>query len=607
MRSVVFLRALVAACLAAACGGTDTSVLDGPATVGKGGSAGGGGKVCTYGETQVCVGPAACKGGQSCLVNGTGWTPCDCGFAGAGGATGGTTGGTGASSGTGGAAGTTAGAAGTGGDAGTAGSGTGGAGGDPTGTGGAAGDGGMGGDAGAGGTGGGGAGGTGGSAGTGGSGPVATWSVGLACSGVAIRFVATDPQANVVVVGTLTDNCTIGTTPVSGGAGTALLVAKLDPNGVVLWVKAFGDGSSVDTIGGLAIDANGNIALVGSAQGTLDFGKGPLASFGSRDAFVAKLGPDGAAAWANSYGNTAVDTAEGVAFDENGNVVVIGLHTGKADFGNTSVDGGSTPELFAAKLGPDGGTLWAEGFYGASTAPLGIGTKAGGHVVVAGGFRTDVSFGGGPIFTAQAPGSGRTDLFVAELDANGKHVWSHAFGDADGNQTATALAVTSAGGIVLTGVFDGTLDFGPQKLTGPAFTTAAFAAAFSPIGAFQWGLAWGEAGGTVTPGGVAVGPTGTTTLAGAFTSSITFGGPTLSTTGGASATYYARLDPSGAHLQSAAWPGSAGTCVAVAATGATLLGGSYSGAVDFGAGTLPIGSGSYVVKLPPLRAMPRSS
>jgi hypothetical protein len=34
---------------------------------------------CVAGQTQECVGPGACKGGQSCLPDGSGFTECDCG------------------------------------------------------------------------------------------------------------------------------------------------------------------------------------------------------------------------------------------------------------------------------------------------------------------------------------------------------------------------------------------------------------------------------------------------------------------------------------------------------------------------------------------------
>jgi hypothetical protein len=35
--------------------------------------------VCRPGETQRCVGPGACEGGQACLADGSGFGICDCG------------------------------------------------------------------------------------------------------------------------------------------------------------------------------------------------------------------------------------------------------------------------------------------------------------------------------------------------------------------------------------------------------------------------------------------------------------------------------------------------------------------------------------------------
>ena len=34
---------------------------------------------CTLGETRECIGPGACKGGQACLRDGSGFGACDCG------------------------------------------------------------------------------------------------------------------------------------------------------------------------------------------------------------------------------------------------------------------------------------------------------------------------------------------------------------------------------------------------------------------------------------------------------------------------------------------------------------------------------------------------
>jgi hypothetical protein len=38
-------------------------------------------QLCVPGITQLCLGPAACRGAQACLADGRGYGPCDCGSA----------------------------------------------------------------------------------------------------------------------------------------------------------------------------------------------------------------------------------------------------------------------------------------------------------------------------------------------------------------------------------------------------------------------------------------------------------------------------------------------------------------------------------------------
>lgn len=68
--------------------GIPTSGKGGSSGAGRGGSAGKGSgdagtgatdMVCTPGETQECVGPGACRGGQACRADGSGFGACDCG------------------------------------------------------------------------------------------------------------------------------------------------------------------------------------------------------------------------------------------------------------------------------------------------------------------------------------------------------------------------------------------------------------------------------------------------------------------------------------------------------------------------------------------------
>jgi hypothetical protein len=74
-RLMVWLTAAAALAAAPACGGssTDQGRIQGGADAGAVGAG-----ACTPGATRVCVGPAACQGGQLCAADGH-WGGCDCG------------------------------------------------------------------------------------------------------------------------------------------------------------------------------------------------------------------------------------------------------------------------------------------------------------------------------------------------------------------------------------------------------------------------------------------------------------------------------------------------------------------------------------------------
>jgi fibro-slime domain-containing protein len=103
---VVVLVACGAGC---SCAGRGNGAGAGGSAGVRGGAEGGGesrggtsGDVCVPNETQLCHGPAACQGAQSCRQDGSGWEPCDCGVSadetgGAAGAPGTSVGGAGAS------------------------------------------------------------------------------------------------------------------------------------------------------------------------------------------------------------------------------------------------------------------------------------------------------------------------------------------------------------------------------------------------------------------------------------------------------------------------------------------------------------------------------
>jgi hypothetical protein len=165
---------------------------------------------------------------------------------------------------------------------------------------------------------------------------------------------AVDSQRNVYVVGQVWAATTGTYFPVTadafqsayGGGERDLTIAKLDPNGVLIYGSYFG-GNGLDTspthFGRLAIDAAGNIYFTGSTNSTNFPLAQPFQSAlgGNYDAFVVKFnlatGPAlssylGGSAGENSYGNG--DYYGTIAVDNSGRIYLAG-RTDSADFPTT--------------------------------------------------------------------------------------------------------------------------------------------------------------------------------------------------------------------------------------------------------------------------------
>jgi len=127
--------------------------------------------------------------------------------------------------------------------------------------------------------------------------------------------IAVDSSGNVVVsglfLGTLDFNPGVGTATLAS-PGWATFVARYDSAGNYLWAFKLGAYSNMSDV---AIDANGNVVVVGSFYGTFDFdpgsgtanltttiGKGRKAS-NPINMFVAKYSSSGAYQWAFRIGN----------------------------------------------------------------------------------------------------------------------------------------------------------------------------------------------------------------------------------------------------------------------------------------------------------------
>jgi hypothetical protein len=273
--------------------------------------------------------------------------------------------------------------------------------------------------------------------------------------------VAFDPAGNLYLTGYFRGIVNFGglSLRVPYDSDLDVFVAKFDPNGAHVWSKNFVNTGN-DRGYGIATDGT-NVAVVGSFSNAINFGGGNLVSQnGMYDAFVAVLNAStGAYQWARQVGAPdGTETAYGVTFNTNGNVVICGAAVQPVDFGGGLLAAlGGSDGFVAAYAGTTGAHVWSRRLgglgndYAYSVAATGDGT-----VVVAGAFEGTAAFGGGSLVSA-----GESDAYVAKYAANGAAVWARGLGGS-GADTGQEVAIAPTGQPIVagyffaSGIFDGT-------------------------------------------------------------------------------------------------------------------------------------------------------
>lgn len=221
----------------------------------------------------------------------------------------------------------------------------------------------------------------------------------------------------------------------NAGANDAFL-ASYDAAGNFLWIRQFGTINS-DSATGVAVDAAGNIHVVGNTGGSL-----AGTHVGGGDAFLAKYDSAGGLLWSRQLGTTTGDYARGGAVDLDGSVYMGGDTLGSLGGPNA---GGR--DAFLAKYDASGTLLWTRQFGTASEDYVtAVVVDASGNCFLSG--HTAGNLGG--------PSAGGSDAFLAKCDASGNLLWTKQFGTA-GQDEATSLAAHPAGGVYSVGYTAGNL------------------------------------------------------------------------------------------------------------------------------------------------------
>jgi hypothetical protein len=314
--------------------------------------------------------------------------------------------------------------------------------------------------------------------GAGGDGPLqALWSKRFgAADAQYVRALAVDGSGNVILTGELYGGADFGGGPLNSAGSSDVFVAKLDGGGQHVWSVVFGD-AAYQGGNDVAVDAAGNVFVVGNFEGTLSTGVATHQNVGATDVFVLALDAMGQPVWSFAAGDAAAQQGNGIAVDAVGGVFVAGSFAGSAIFGATMLTATveaappMTPstDVFLAKLGSTGTPIWAKQFGGDESDIAWDVVSDGSDVIVCGEFAAFIDFGGLPFSDG-----GGSDAFIARFHADGMHDWSRAIrgsGVSDGNQEANGLALAPNDGLVVTGYFENEIEFEPGFFESPGLAT----------------------------------------------------------------------------------------------------------------------------------------
>ena len=209
----------------------------------------------------------------------------------------------------------------------------------------------------------------------------------------------------------------LGNTTSTGANGADVYLAKLDPNGQVVWQKTYG-GQRDDNATSIVKTATGYM-IVGS---TMSYGDG------SADIYVIRVDDAGNEIWHRNYGGAGGDTGSQIISTKDGNFVIVGS--------TSSFGARGASDIYVFKIDGSGNKIWDK-LYGGSDWDEGnsVAELSDGSLAVAG-----FAIGFGP---------GARDMFLIKTDASGVEQWHRAFG-ALYQDNAVKVAVAS-GGIIIAG------------------------------------------------------------------------------------------------------------------------------------------------------------
>ncbi len=264
------------------------------------------------------------------------------------------------------------------------------------------------------------------------------------------KSIGLDSLGNVVIIGFFASNIlnnpidfdpSSGTQNLAAIGNSDMFVLKLDPNGNFMWVRQVGGVSASVNPNSMDIDNHGNVHVVGSFSGTVDFNPGvavnTISSSGSSNGFIFKLDTYGNYIWAGAFITSMSANPYDIEVDNNGNMLLVGHASGSVDFepGSSTntvwlgTGGGGIYNGFICKLDALGNLIWVKISTNSSGGQViynSITSDSNGDCYITGEFFSTYDFDPGPgtFYLSSTPGY---YSYLLKLSSNGNFLWANSF------------------------------------------------------------------------------------------------------------------------------------------------------------------------------------
>ena len=310
------------------------------------------------------------------------------------------------------------------------------------------------------------------------------------------KSVAYDASGNSYVCGHVTANCnfssSIQVSNIQGGSD--VYISKYNPAGMLLWVKHL-TGNGFDRATDIAIGPDNYPVISGTFTNQLQADNSTInAQNNSQDIFLLKISDSGQTLWLKQEGGLGPEIANGIAVDQQNNVLITGNFTGSSILQGQSFTSLIDPftnlssyDMFVSKYTANGNPTWIK--IGASTKNdkgSSVAVNSQQQVFVCGQFSSNFTFANTAISNVN-----NNVGFLAKLDNTGSFLFLETM--KAGSVLPNDLAIGMDNQVVICGDFSSTMTYSnPGNSISSAYSDRIFIIKTNDSGVFQWSKTFGS-------------------------------------------------------------------------------------------------------------------